>query len=125
MWRTPCATNDSISTWRPRIPVSPVKPDPLAVSSIQVGHRSTTLVGAREKRPDVLPDEASPFRKNICLSENQKSCSKRAVPPRHEGRDGQSSPDVRRDAMDALVRETNAPNVDGQAVWSWHPDAGA
>ena len=31
----------------------------------------------------------------------------------------------RQDAMDALARKTNAAHADGEAVWSWRPDAGA
>jgi hypothetical protein len=46
-------------------------------------------------------------------------------PPRQEGRSGRSSRNVRRVAMDAFVRPDEAPrDASGEAVWSWHPDAG-
>src|SRR5689334_9057632 len=53
-----------------------------------------------------------------------------AVPPRQEGRYGQSSPNVRRDAVDAssdahVFVRTNGAAADGEVVWSWRPDAGA
>ena len=73
---------------------------------------------------------STPSRKNICLSEIHKSCFNRAVPPRHEGRDGHSSPDVRRDAMDAWRRKTcgamrtvkpcgPGPPTLGSSEWRW------
>src|ERR1700761_1596461 len=40
---------------------------------------------------------SSTSHKNILLFEIRKTCHGCAVPPRHEGRDGHSSPDVRRD----------------------------
>src|SRR5215472_7888062 len=49
----------------------------------------------------------------------------RAVPPRHEGRDGQSSPDVRRDAMDAKARRRCALTRTAKACGPGPPTLGS
>src|SRR5262249_57323924 len=59
---------------------------------------------------------ASPFAKIFVFLKNRKGDLARAVPPRHEGRDGQSSPDVRRDAMDVRCHETNDTRVRSSRV---------
>jgi len=48
-------------------------------------------------------------RENNSLFQKMKSGVYFPRPARQEGRCGQPSPDARRDAMDALARETNAP----------------
>jgi hypothetical protein len=45
------------------------------------------------------------------------------IPPRQEGV-SRSSRNVERDVMDADVPLTNGTDADGEAVWSWRPDAG-
>ena len=49
-----------------------------------------------------------PLRENNSLFRKLNSCVSSAHPARQEGRYGQSSPDARRDAMDAEARETSA-----------------
>jgi len=61
---------------------------------------------------------SSPLRKNILVSENRKLCLIATVPPGHEGRYGQSSRNVGRDAMDASTSTTIDVDAYGQAVWS-------
>src|ERR1700760_3489906 len=68
------------------------------------GFFSTT--GKQQNPPPVLPDESSALGKNILVYENRNTYIFTAIPPRHEGRDGHSSPDVRRAAMDAWRRKT-------------------
>jgi hypothetical protein len=65
-----------------------------------------------------LPDESSPSRKNKFLSENRNAWFTPATSPGHEGRYGQSSRNVGRDAMDADVREMMRAEADGQVAWS-------
>jgi hypothetical protein len=48
------------------------------------------------------------FRENNSLFQNKNQAYVSARPARQEGRYGQSSPDARRDAMDAAAHETNA-----------------
>jgi hypothetical protein len=50
-----------------------------------------------------------PRAENNSLFQKIKSGVYSVHPARQEGRYGQSSPDARRDAMDAEARETNAP----------------
>ena len=61
---------------------------------------------------------------NISVSENQKTCFNSRRPALTGGalrhRHGRGA----RDAMDALARQENALQADGQAVWSCPPDAG-
>jgi hypothetical protein len=66
---------------------------------------------------------STPSRKNICLSEIRKRMYVCIVPPRYEGRFGRSSPDVGRDAMDALAQD-ECVDAYGQVAWFWLPDAG-
>src|SRR6185312_9628500 len=67
---------------------------------------------------------SSSLSKNICLSENRKTCFKSRVPCSARGalrhRHGRGA----RDAVDALARQANALKADGQSVWSCPPDAG-
>jgi hypothetical protein len=60
----------------------------------------------------------------IFLYEKRKVCFIGASSPRHGGRIGHSSPDVRRVAMDARGRRTCGRNAYGQAVWSCPANAG-
>src|SRR5262249_52317579 len=62
---------------------------------------------------------------NISLSENQKSRIPSPVPPREEGRYVQSSPDVRRDAMDAKARRRCALTRTAKACGPGPPTLGS
>jgi len=58
----------------------------------------------------------APFAKIFVFLKIRKYDLTPAVPPRHEGRDGQSSPDVRRDAMDVWCHGTNDTRVRSSRV---------
>src|SRR5579859_8288880 len=61
----------------------------------------------------------------LLLLKNRSCGYMRGTPPRHEGRYGQSSRNVRRDAMDARSAQgRSAHDASDEAVWSRHPDAG-
>ena len=58
------------------------------------------------------------------ISEKRNVCFNPTTSPQHEGRFGQSSRHVGRDAMDAAAREMMRAGAYGQVVWFWLPDAG-
>jgi hypothetical protein len=58
------------------------------------------------------------------IYEIRNACFNPPTSPQHEGRFGQSSRHVGRDAMDAAAREMMRAGAYGQAVWFWLPDAG-
>jgi hypothetical protein len=63
------------------------------------------------------------FEKIFRFSSDPNQLLFRRIPPRQEGV-SRSSRNVERDVMDADVPLTNGTDADGEAVWSWRPDAG-
>ena len=62
---------------------------------------------------------------HFCIAEIANRLHIPRIPPRHEGRYGQSSRNVRRVAVDAIgVQRRSARDAFDEAVWSRHPDAG-
>jgi hypothetical protein len=102
--------------------ISSILPTPSFARTVQVQKPLVRKIEIRQA------DQGCPRRSrtarefHLTYSENQNN----SPPSRLDGRGrfGQSSPNVRRVAMDAITAQTSAVNADGKGVWSWHPDAG-
>src|SRR5215472_7415610 len=85
---------------------------------------AATARRANQNTPPVLPDEASPLRKNISVSENQKLWSKPPRPVLSGGRVAIVTNVERGMRWTRSCRKTCGAVAYGQAVWSCPLDAG-
>src|SRR5215472_14252193 len=85
---------------------------------------AATARRASENTPPVLPDESSPFCKNICISENRNTCYLCARPALTGGRVAIVTNVGRGMRWTRAGRKTCGAAAYGQAVWSCPLDAG-